>query len=96
MPVHNAEIAAMFNQAADLLDIEGANPFRVRAYRQAARVIEALPRSITSMVAEREDLSKLRGVGKDLAGKLAIIVKTGRISICWNSSNTSCRATSAP
>ena len=81
MPVHNAEIAAMFNQAADLLDIEGANPFRVRAYRQAARVIEALPRSIASMVAEGEDLSRLRGIGKDLAGKLAVIVKAGKFDL---------------
>ncbi len=81
MPVHNAEIAAMFNQAADLLDIEGANPFRVRAYRQAARVIEALPQSVASMVTAGEDLSKLRGIGKDLAGKLAAIVKTGKFEL---------------
>jgi DNA polymerase/3'-5' exonuclease PolX len=37
MPVQNAEIAAMFDQAAEFLDIEGENPFRVRAYRRAAR-----------------------------------------------------------
>jgi DNA polymerase (family 10) len=43
MPVHNAEIAAMFDQAAELLEIKGDNPFRTRAYRRAARVIEGLP-----------------------------------------------------
>jgi DNA polymerase (family X) len=42
MPVQNAEIAAMFDQAADLLGIEGENQFRVRAYRRAARTIEGL------------------------------------------------------
>jgi len=46
MPVQNAEIAEMFDQAAELLEIEGANPFRVRAYRRAARVIETLPQSV--------------------------------------------------
>jgi hypothetical protein len=39
MPVHNADIAAVFIQIADLLEIEGSNPFRVRAYRNAARMI---------------------------------------------------------
>jgi len=37
MPVHNAEIAVAFDHLADLLEIEGANPFRIRAYRRAAR-----------------------------------------------------------
>ena len=37
MPVVNAEIASQLDKVADLLDIEGANPFRVRAYRRAAR-----------------------------------------------------------
>jgi DNA polymerase (family 10) len=37
MPVYNADVANIFNQVADLLEIEGANEFRVRAYRNAAR-----------------------------------------------------------
>ena len=39
MPVYNADIAAVFDEIADLLEIESANPFRVRAYRNAARDI---------------------------------------------------------
>lgn len=81
MPVHNAEIAAMFDQTADLLDIEGENPFRVRAYRHAARVIEALPQNVTSLLHAGRDLSELPGIGKDLAGKIADIVKTGRFKL---------------
>ena len=81
MPVHNAEVAAMFDQTADLLDIEGENPFRVRAYRHAARVIEALPQSIANMLEAGRDLSELPGIGKDLAGKIADIVKTGRFKL---------------
>ncbi len=50
MPVQNAEVAAMFDQAAELLEIEGENQFRVRAYRRAARVIEDLPQSVKSLL----------------------------------------------
>jgi len=79
--VHNAEIAEIFDQTAKLLEIEEANPFRVRAYRRAARVIETLPRSVASLLAGGEDLSELPGVGKDLAGKIAGILKTGRFDM---------------
>jgi len=50
MPVQNAEIAAIFDQTADLLEIKGENQFRVRAYRRAARTIEGLPQSVRSMI----------------------------------------------
>jgi DNA polymerase (family 10) len=81
MPVQNAEVAAMFDQAAELLEIQGDNPFRVRAYRRAARVIEALPQSVKSMLSTGADLSELPGIGKDLAGKIASIVDTGRFDL---------------
>jgi len=81
MPVQNAEIAAMFDQVAELLEIEGENQFRVRAYRRAARVIEGLPQSVNSFIAAGRDLSELPGIGKDLSGKIADIVKTGRFNL---------------
>jgi DNA polymerase (family 10) len=81
MPVQNAEIAAMFDQAAELLEIRGENQFRVRAYRRAARVIEGLPQSVRSMVSAGTDLSELPGIGKDLAGKIADIVRTGHFDL---------------
>jgi DNA polymerase (family X) len=77
--IHNADIAALFNRMADLLEIEGANPFRVRAYRRAANTIEDLPESAASMVARGEKLSDLPGIGDDLAGKIKEIVETGRL-----------------
>jgi DNA polymerase (family 10) len=81
MPIQNAEIAAMFDQMAELLEIEGANPFRVRAYRRAARTIETLPQSVVALIAARKDLSELPGIGKDLAGKIAEIVASGRFEM---------------
>lgn len=79
MPVHNAEIAALFDRLADLLEIEDANPFRVRAYRNAARTIASLGPSVAGLVAAGRDLSELPGIGKAIAEKIAIIVKTGRL-----------------
>ncbi len=81
MPVQNAEIAEMFDQTAELLEIKGDNPFRSRAYRNAARVIERLPKSITSLLKAGEDLSELPGIGKDLAGKIETIVATHRFEV---------------
>ena len=79
MAVHNASIAETLRHVADLLEIEGANPFRIRAYRRAALTIEDLPQSAAKMVAEGKTLVGLPGIGKDLAGKIAELVNTGRL-----------------
>ncbi len=80
MAVHNTDIAEIFSQVADLLEIDGANPFRVRAYRNAARTIASLPQTVADMVREEKDLTELPGIGKDLAQKIEEIVKTGTLS----------------
>nr|WP_315798189.1 hypothetical protein [Bradyrhizobium sp. SZCCHNRI3043] len=77
MPVQNAEIAKMFDQAAELLEIKG----RSRAYRNAARLIECLPKSITGLLKAGEDLSELPGIGKDLAGKIEAIVTSHKFDV---------------
>ena len=81
MTVLNSEIAEKFNELADLLEIEEANPFRIRAYRNAARLIENLPHEAADLIAEGKDLSELHGIGKDLAEKITTIVKTGHLPL---------------
>jgi len=81
MPVQNAEIAEMFDRTAELLEIRGENQFRVRAYRNAARTIEGLPQSVGTLLTAGTDLSELPGIGKDLAGKIADIVRTGHFAL---------------
>jgi len=78
MPVHNADITAIFDEIADLLDIQNANPFRIRAYRNASRQIQNLGRDISTLVAQGEDLIRLPGIGKDLSAKIKEIVGTGK------------------
>jgi len=79
--VHNSEITAMLEQLADLLEIEGANRFRVRAYRNAAREVANLPREVADMLAEGKNLAVLPAIGDDLAGKIAEIVRSGHLSL---------------
>jgi DNA polymerase (family 10) len=77
--MRNADIAEIFERMAVLLEIQGANPFRIRAYRNAVRTLSDLPRRAADMLEEGEDLSELPDIGKDLAAKIAEIVDTGRL-----------------
>jgi DNA polymerase (family 10) len=81
MPIHNSDIEEILDTVANLLEIKGENPFRVRAYRNAARTIQGLSQSVAEMVRAGQDLSELPGVGKDLAGKIAEIVATGTLPL---------------
>ena len=50
MPIHNADIAAVFTEIADLLDLQQANPFRIRAYRNAARMVGEMGREVRAKI----------------------------------------------
>ena len=80
MLVHNTDVAEIFNHFADLLEIDGANPFRVRAYRNAARTIAGLGQSVADLLREGKDLTELPGIGKDLAQKIEEVARTGGFS----------------
>lgn len=74
----NEQIAGVFQQLADLLEIQGANPFRLRAYRNAARTIQSTADSFAGLVEEDADLTTYSGIGKDLANQIAEVVQTGQ------------------
>ena len=77
--MHNAEIARKFHELADLLEIQDANPFRVRAYRNAANIVEGTSRPIEDQLKDGEDLSSIKGIGDDLAAKIEELVRTGSL-----------------
>jgi DNA polymerase (family 10) len=79
--VHNADVAAAFEEIADLLEIGDESPFRVRAYRNAARVVRDLGREVGEMVAGGEDLTTLPGIGADLAAKIRELAATGELGL---------------
>lgn len=80
MPIYNTDIAAVFDEIADFLEIEGENPFRIRAYRNAAGTVRGLGPELRDMVAQGEELTQLPGIGKELAAKIVEILETGTAS----------------
>lgn len=81
MPVHNNDVAGTLEMVADLLEINDENAFRIRAYRNAARTVGGLSENVADMVESGRNLTELSGVGKDLAGKIETIVKTGSLPL---------------
>ncbi|TVR94626.1 MAG: DNA polymerase/3'-5' exonuclease PolX [Trueperaceae bacterium] len=75
----NAEIAERLERSADLLEIDGANAFRVRAYRNAAEAVAAHAESFSAMVERGADLTELKGIGKDLAAGITALVRDGAL-----------------
>ena len=59
--MRNQQIARIFREVSEILEIKGENPFRIRAYQRAAQNIENFTRDITD-IAEREELEKLPGI----------------------------------
>jgi DNA polymerase (family X) len=78
----NEGVAGVLEQLADLLEIDGASPFRVRAYRGAARTVGALASPVGSLPEKGPGaLEELPGIGKDLAGKIREIAATGELGL---------------
>ena len=80
--MQNPDIARLFDEVADLLEIQDANPFRVRAYRNAARTIRDFPEPVADLVRTgTKDLTDIAGIGDDLAEKITAIVTTGELPL---------------
>ncbi|HTZ18850.1 MAG TPA: DNA polymerase/3'-5' exonuclease PolX, partial [Dissulfurispiraceae bacterium] len=77
--MNNQEIAKIFNEIADLLEIRNDNPFRIRAYRRAALNIEGLTKNVEDL--SQKELIEVPGIGKDLAAKIAEYIKTGKMAV---------------
>ncbi len=77
----NTAIAKVFQDMADLLELKGENPFKIRAYQRAARAIEHLPKEIEIMLEEGEDLQTIPGVGEAIAKKSIELVNTGKLHV---------------
>ncbi len=76
--MQNAEIAAVFQDIADLLKLKKDNIFKIRAYEKAARSIEQLTVDLVQLVAE-DRLGEVPGVGDAIAKKITELVTTGKL-----------------
>ena len=78
--MQNIDIARIFDELANLLEIQGANPFRIRAYRNASRTLENMSESVSGIVDDgSQNLQDWDGIGKELAAKITTIVQTGEL-----------------
>lgn len=80
MPIQNTDVSEILNKVADLLEIQGANVFRVRAYRNAARIVSTLGKNVSEMTDDMKKLTDFEGIGEDLASKIKEIVETGTLA----------------
>ena len=74
----NIEIANIFNEIANILELKEENPFRIRAYRRAALNLEGLTEDIEE-IAKRNELTEIPVIGKDLTEKIQKFLSTGHI-----------------
>jgi DNA polymerase (family X) len=77
--VKNFEIARLFYEMASLLEVKNDNVFRVRAYQRAAQTLETLAEDVAAL-AERGELTKLPGIGRELAALITEYLQTGRLA----------------
>ncbi|MSQ15655.1 MAG: hypothetical protein EXR50_07315 [Dehalococcoidia bacterium] len=75
MIMNNAQIAKIFENIAELLELNGESIFKIRAYQRAARTIDHSPLSAAQLVSEGR-LRELPGIGKELAEKITEMVET--------------------
>jgi DNA polymerase (family 10) len=79
--VENVDIARVLRDIAVLLEIKGANPFRIRAYQNAARTVDEQTTPLRTMVQEEMDLTDLPGIGKDIGGYIRELITTGDLGL---------------
>jgi DNA polymerase (family 10) len=77
----NKAIAGILYETADLLEIDAADSFRIRSYRNAAQAIEALPQQIADLISEPKKVLEIQGIGKGMLLNLQEIFKEGRLSV---------------
>jgi hypothetical protein len=77
--MNNKEIAKNLNEIADLLDIKGEKPFRIRAYRKAGEILEFSIQDLVEFYGREKKLPRIKGIGESIGAKIEELVKTGKI-----------------
>jgi DNA polymerase (family X) len=77
----NRTIAGLLYETADLMEIDNADPFRIRSYRRAAEAIEGLPSPVWQVIPDQKKLLEIPGIGKGMAANLRELLETGKLSV---------------
>ncbi len=78
-PPDNRAVATILHEVADLMEVDGADPFRIRSYRRAAEAIEALPGPVADLVSDSRKLLEIPGIGKAMCAHLQEIFRDGKL-----------------
>ena len=79
--VDNKTIATVFNETADLMEINGDDSFRIRSYRRAAETIEGLPQQVSDLADDAKKLLEIPGIGKGMAANIQELTQTGKLQL---------------
>jgi DNA polymerase (family 10) len=77
----NKTIAGLLYETADLMEIDAADPFRIRSYRRAAESVDGLPAPIWDLIPDQKKLLEIPGIGKGMAANLRELAETGKLSV---------------
>src|SRR5215472_9681796 len=77
----NKNIATILYETADLLEVRGDDPFRIRSYRRAAESIEGLPQQISELLQDPKQLLSVPNIGKGMLTNLQEIEREGTLAI---------------
>ncbi|HMF54249.1 MAG TPA: hypothetical protein VK593_07860 [Edaphobacter sp.] len=73
----NISIARVLEETAALLEIDAADPFRIRSYRRAAEAVEQQTLQLSTLAADPKQLLAIAGIGKGMAANIVAILETG-------------------
>jgi DNA polymerase (family 10) len=79
--MENRNIATIFYETADLMEIRGDDPFKIRSYRRAAEAVEGLPYRIADVASDTKKLLEIPGIGKSMAANIQQLLKEGNFSM---------------
>ena len=77
----NKSIATVFNETADLMEINGDDPFRIRSYRRAAEMLEGLPQQVSDLAGDLKKLLEIPGIGKGMAANVQELSQSGKLQL---------------
>jgi DNA polymerase (family 10) len=77
----NKTVANIFYETADLMEIRGDDPFRIRSYRRAAESLEALPQAVSELISEPKKLLAIPGIGKGMCANLQELFSQGKLAL---------------
>ena len=77
----NKSIATVFNETADLMEINGDDPFRIRSYRRAADTLDGLAQPVADLADDTKKLLEIPGIGKGMAANIQELAHTGRLQL---------------